>query len=1134
MLTKRSFAFQFLLAILKHVKDGIERPQKFLSSPETCSGNKRGELCDICKNMQRQLGFLRDRMRKTCAAHLRWVCYMAERSDHGFSPHYWAMGDSIAGWSNNDYLSPRSLTDTPFQIIKLQDYEEMEPVDPWTKTLWVVSLGNVIGSWISQLRTADKREKYTIARPDQEGTTQKYNLADHVWIFRAIKSVEALNLFDFFNFFPSSEAESYFLKDAANSRSEEFRRIMLKRFTTKNPHSGQRMLATSRTPSISRFLLHSKDTTLFYAMNTGFFDGEIGTEKGKHGPWINKIDVWKETMNAQMDYEETQDMDWTKPLWYALAITAGSSRRSINNNMSADEMLRKAAETLLRISSPNGIFPGALDEAQEPAVFDSELLVDGYWRTTFEIPLVFWRYGKIHLERQFNRGSTAKNKDKSQSPAVQLRHPMMKRMAFSNFSTLIDQKRLVDVSDDWLAPEPTLVKFDFEPELLDSEGGKAFVNHLGENFAESKSIIAQVKASHGSDSLSFQDEDGQKGVVIDVSKRSSGEEIRSKLQTNRQLLGDLRNKRTVRSAKKRLVWLPLADKETAYLCCQVSPQLERDNMLGFFEKHTALDKHFSDRATAYLNEWVTELHFSYYRKLDFDPGAKEMLPSISDLSCVIIGPQQLVRNTDTEKVTLARVGLGFRFVGDFFDRNWTCHFVEHNPQVSKATKAPSGSPSSSKLEEANDRAKHRIGSSLIDRLSEQSNTEYALPIVPSCSTRHKHPWQQRKVLELVFFNTALQEIERSTKDIFDWVKGRIFVSENKDYALEKENLKLLRLLKKPFQFDATEPLNTLAIAEALQDNVQSVGYDGSDGYFSIIERWRFFDQVLQTVEDDLSTTLKIISYWSRREKDREVERPRWTRNDETTYRSVINKLEVASQRHIRDLENLKTNIRAFRESLTGKLTSMREDIDFRGSQNINLFTYVTVVFLPLGFATGIFSMSEAPGRFTLELMVATAMVALSITFLALVNAKHLDKYMVRPATACIRLCSRLIMYPFPRVGYSLFIATFIRVELSPVLSPVSTSTKHVTEHVQFLLRGNKHLRYWQVSLERFQKFDFIERVKKYREKHKTQEATGKDTTTTKPVSSTSGMDRSEETNGSSVASASNQKTPDLESGIGSP
>jgi Mg2+ and Co2+ transporter CorA len=65
-------------------------------------------------------------------------------------------------------------------------------------------------------------------------------------------------------------------------------------------------------------------------------------------------------------------------------------------------------------------------------------------------------------------------------------------------------------------------------------------------------------------------------------------------------------------------------------------------------------------------------------------------------------------------------------------------------------------------------------------------------------------------------------------------------------------------------------------------------------------------------------------------------------------------------------------------------------LDQQRADDIKRFTYVTVIFLPLGFSTGLFSMSRAPGSLTLAYMIATAVSALLITAIILLNSEGVE------------------------------------------------------------------------------------------------------------------------------------------------
>ncbi|KAI3537465.1 hypothetical protein CABS01_09131 [Colletotrichum abscissum] len=139
-----------------------------------------------------------------------------------------------------------------------------------------------------------------------------------------------------------------------------------------------------------------------------------------------------------------------------------------------------------------------------------------------------------------------------------------------------------------------------------------------------------------------------------------------------------------------------------------------------------------------------------------------------------------------------------------------------------------------------------------------------------------------------------------------------------------------------------EKVNSLAVEHNKQGDFDK--FDFND--FRVARRcFQQVQDVLQMVEGDLAGNLAQMELWRTREKDRQAEKPRWTLNDENRHRVIIVK-----QRRANDIQK---------------------------------FTYVTVVFLPLGFATGVFSMSGAPAGQTLVSMVFTAIVSLVVTALML-------------------------------------------------------------------------------------------------------------------------------------------------------
>ncbi|RSL58271.1 hypothetical protein CEP54_007910 [Fusarium duplospermum] len=164
-----------------------------------------------------------------------------------------------------------------------------------------------------------------------------------------------------------------------------------------------------------------------------------------------------------------------------------------------------------------------------------------------------------------------------------------------------------------------------------------------------------------------------------------------------------------------------------------------------------------------------------------------------------------------------------------------------------------------------------------------------------------------------------------------------------------------------------------------------------------------YQQLLQEFEQDLDENLAKIELWLNREKERVAERPRWTFNDESKCRGLISMPLVTNQHRIQELTLSHASISNLNDSLTKKLGIIRSDLDQRRADDIKGFTYVTVAFLPLGFATGVFSMSDAPAGRTLISMVVTVAVALVTTALLLRCAEPLETLYTRGSRGICRL-----------------------------------------------------------------------------------------------------------------------------------
>jgi Mg2+ and Co2+ transporter CorA len=188
--------------------------------------------------------------------------------------------------------------------------------------------------------------------------------------------------------------------------------------------------------------------------------------------------------------------------------------------------------------------------------------------------------------------------------------------------------------------------------------------------------------------------------------------------------------------------------------------------------------------------------------------------------------------------------------------------------------------------------------------------------------------------------------------------------------------------------------------EKVKGNIVSISNElfsrqmNNGAYLVFRKTWPALQYSLQVIEEDLKEVLEKIDIWNTRKADRRPEEPRWTKNDEGRYRAAITKLTNENLHAIRDLRYHLATIQSLRVSLSSGLDSTRDELSFQNAENIRYFTFLTAVFLPLGFATGIWSMADSPPRSeSIKGMVVTAVITLFLTFTVLINVQRLNEYL---------------------------------------------------------------------------------------------------------------------------------------------
>jgi hypothetical protein len=900
------------------------------------SGQLNAEEAEQRRAWNVYLSQLHRRIFRVLRGHMVWICAKAECSElESFYPHHWPDGRRI---SYLEWLSPTSLIDTPLQLLKVFCYYKLAKSLPqrilkrWNRAkelCWIQkSIRSKARIWIDRLHSSNERGTYAFCHPvsmdyDNE-QDRKYRLTDHVLIGLALKAVEELKLQTKYRIWP------YYTY-------EEVRRKILKRFTVENPISKQKMLATSRWNDATRFLLHSKDTLLFSTEGLEYLQDPVMLERKQKGSkGSDTIDMWKyadqrwtKLLGAQAYHQEFQSQEWDNPLWYAIVCLLAFKEIRINNKTSG-ELMKSSRPLLFATSSYNGLFAGQLGRDNIPEMFDDEYNRDDYWFRTFEIVRILWGLRiTARTDTSDDELSMRSRTDSASSGALavsietsKVGQKIEKHFIFSNIDPSKNQRGMVALSDDWLQASPAFLDFssDTEVDTEDSADGNTV------------SLLKKIP-------FILELSPGMAGVVINVPKWSLGTEISEPQLASHELVQEL-NQQTAWESKKRIVWLTCFDRAAIQKCLDVSSPVEKENLAAFLKRYLECEKYFLDSASAELNEWETELHFSFFRITSMGEGSLHELESQSFLTSTT---------------------MSLRFSGDFSDRYWLCYFLDsqiHQADIS------GGITLGERLRPSKDcgiRDRRDLGL----MASTYYNLDAAERLYSRQKTRTARSWQQRRVLELLIYSKMLEELRESASGILRSVKRLALRSHNDKHFESNSN-----------SFQA-------AIQEA--NRLQKLGE--KEDYASIAREWRRYIQILVVVEENLIDNIEKIDQWEQRERDRQSQQPRWTERDIRDHFTTILRLTILTQRQGSGIRRLKDNVRAFHGSLPGQLESIREDISFRGSENIGLFTYVTVFFLPLGFATGVLSMNGIPDHSLLKNLVYLALVAFGLTVIALINAR---------------------------------------------------------------------------------------------------------------------------------------------------
>lgn len=935
--------------------------------------------------------------------HLKWL-YAAEKTEKGevFGSLYWVSGEAvILPESSQSWVPRKHVRNMAYQIIKAALFAESFRGDNVDSTL----IGEMVSQWgrvwVRWLERSDRRESLTWDHKEYQGL-KFFRLDDHFWIWRALKVMENKRLGAWAILCDRAQRNDKLssgdsgapdvdemLRCRRKFASQAVQQKVLRNFTAEHEILRKRMVALTRSPRDTRFLLHARDTALLYGQDMGFFTED---------PSIRE--AWKNTIDVQRFHENNQEVQWDKALRYALAIMLGVRGHQINH-MEPGVMVRVATEVLIQSSSDNGLFPGKLDvKTKGPLedVFPVEEDADSYYEAGFEIPYVFLTHaekigaiidqvteptmGTESVEVNIRHGSTGENLSSTETIATHHTH---------NPQTQIDQKeedkelrglltQLVDVlsartnlSDSNSASDRT----GFRELVMDARLALKKTIPLS-NVIDSHSIfeiedewLFNYPDFLGSEKNEYASIDENLGSLKDIESTWLANIDVAKMRQKYPSHSNEENRSGARDQSR------AARYSSSSITTKSSISIGGPKDSGFFfndmpsrKRHRGKRVKTRDTLFAGSFEYIWE-HMCRPRT---EAKAKKRIivwngkDNDMELEAALIC--YATSKGDERDNMIDFFERHFRhenFMFDHCDLAYNTWETELHLSffVLKDTPEPLSGNAARNFESfPGVQGKHISRGSVGFRFHGDAFDRY---------------WTHH-----VFIN------KNFTPQSNDAVLDRFF-SDDENSMFQRTVLELLVFSR---MLDCVRCNTVQILAEVKSElGIKSGAFSWSipsmDTYSSWSKLWEGSAPLLQALADDLTSALDMISQWEMREDARGPERPRWTHSDERKYRASITRGQRVLNLRKKAIQDLRDDLESLQEACTARLANAREELSFRSSQNIASFTYVTIVFLPLGFAVSVFSMNGYPDAGWVASMVVIAVVALTITATALANAKLL-------------------------------------------------------------------------------------------------------------------------------------------------
>ncbi|OAP63212.1 hypothetical protein AYL99_02439 [Fonsecaea erecta] len=937
---------------------------------------------------------LHSEIEKLCKGHLEWCFEVAQKTKSGlWTTVYKPLGAKITTVDDHVHSATNFLKLFEFYV----EFPDSRPfvlatlkkrLLPWLKALQETRNKNS-GLWESVRKTIQVSWWDSNYRQDEEVSIPNYDLCDCVEHWQTLQTVFSIinEMKDNGNIRPDTgdaaaspllQAVTKELLDSLETSGlmkeldpSAFREKILERFSfeierssvetsiqsaelrIQAPGSGslveemkgnkKRLLAIKRcAKERPRWNWYAEAMVLCPKYDLGFFDSDRPSQR---------LAEWSAAVEAQQFQIE---QFWKKPLRYALAlILALDSKISLDKSKDPATMAVTCQTTLMGCVLSCGL----MAEEMDPKTKKPQSRLDYFPEAVFGVPYCLFRLTYENLLGAYPKqitnpsgntrvGTTFDEKLwKKSYKAIRSRT----KAGLYNLAS-VDRANVVDLTEvcepEWLFDDPWyFTQEDLLPDRPKGERGP--LKYTKDAVQSGLKVLLDFDRDEGSfpyavfneaillysrdhnEFLAEADEE-RPGSIVDVirtGKRQS--QILEDIPNAWELMEHVWKKRTKNDVKKRLIYVYNCGPRFSVALYLSVPDKERYSMATFLSRHQTRDVFLREDTHKTINSWTTELHLGFYRVISNlsapagdDDSDDDQIPP----SLTIFSGRPFQLPGDATKL-IEKCAIGFRFDGDLYDRYWTCYVAVYLPQC-----------------DTQDRWFADVDSFKLMRPTGEGNKD----------TEHS----QRKILEARWFERATRIICEETRNILRVISGILGEDRNGRY--------------------------TATSYDTFRANFET----NKTTYAQYGEMVKFLRHVL----DNLEAIRNVADKWENRATTREVQ-PRWTRDDEAAYAQEISIWCRRAQANVHNMAHLENQIQAkldhikqLREWLLDDLQLKEARVSNRSADDVRIFTYATVVFLPLSFASSIFSMGGAPSHSTAVSFVTAAVIALVATIAFVLNA----------------------------------------------------------------------------------------------------------------------------------------------------